>query len=167
MRVTEARLEGDRLVLVTPDKKDALRFTYGFKAGDYELKRTPKKRSLDANAYAWVLIGKLSEALRIDATEIYRNACKEIGGAAETVCMVNEAVSQLVKGWEHNGLGWTAETVSSKLPGCTNVILHYGSSVYDTRQMSALIDHLVQDCQAVGIETRPAEEIASLLEAWK
>lgn len=59
------------------------------------------------------------------------------------------------------------ERTQSKLPGCVNVILYYGSSVYDSRQMAALIDKIVQDCHAVGIETRTPEEIASIMEQWE
>jgi len=33
------------------------------------------------------------------------------------------------------------------------IVVYYGSSTYDTKQMSALIDSLVQDAQALGIET--------------
>jgi low affinity Fe/Cu permease len=56
--------------------------------------------------------------------------------------------------------------MESKLPGCTVVILYYGSSSYDTAQMSALIDSLVQDAQALGIETRSPNEIQALLDEY-
>ncbi|MEF9865506.1 MAG: hypothetical protein RR814_03615, partial [Oscillospiraceae bacterium] len=61
---------------------------------------------------------------------------------------------------------WTSETTDSKLEGCTNVILYYGSSVYDTAQMARLIDNIVQDCKAVGIETKTPEELQILKERW-
>jgi hypothetical protein len=44
---------------------------------------------------------------------------------------------------------------------------YYGSSYYDTAQMSRLIELAVQDCKELGIETRSEEEIASLLGEWK
>ena len=47
-----------------------------------------------------------------------------------------------------------------------NVTLYYGSSTYDTKQMSRLIDNIVQDCQAVGIETLTPDKLALLLEEW-
>ena len=72
----------------------------------------------------------------------------------------------MTDGWEHNGIGWQAETMPSKLPGCTNVILYYGSSTYDTAQMSRLIDLIVQDCDALGIETKDPAEIDRLVEEW-
>lgn len=80
--------------------------------------------------------------------------------------MRDRAAEKLCQGWEKNGLGWLAETFPSKLPGCVNVTLYYGSSTYDTKQMSRLIDNIVQDCQAVGIETLTPDKLALLVEEW-
>lgn len=126
-----------------------------------------EKRSLDANAYFFVLADKLAEKLNTTKEEIYRNAIKEIGGVSETVCVKNEAVERLCEGWRKNGIGWQTETFPSKLKGCTNVILFYGSSTYNTAQMSRLIENVVQDCHAVGIDTRTPDEIAKMLSLWK
>jgi hypothetical protein len=131
-----------------------------------EVKPFRPRRSLDANAYFFVLADKLAEKMNTSKEEIYRNAIKDIGGVSETVCVKNQAVKRLCDGWSKNGLGWTTETFPSKIDGCTNVILYYGSSTYDTAQMSRLIDNVVQDCKAVGIETRTPDEIANLLSMW-
>jgi 2-iminoacetate synthase ThiH len=53
----------------------------------------------------------------------------------------------------------------SKIAGCTNVILYYGSSTYNQEQMTQLIDNIVQDYKAVGIETLTPVELARLTEA--
>lgn len=132
-----------------------------------EVKPYRERRSLDANAYFFVLADKLAEKLNTTKEEIYRNAIKEIGGVSETVCVKNAAVERLCEGWHNNGLGWQTDTFPSKIEGCTNVILYYGSSTYDKAQMSRLIDNIVQDCKAVGIETRTPDEIASLLSLWE
>jgi hypothetical protein len=131
-----------------------------------EIKPFRNKRSLDANAYCWVLLDKLSEKLNIPKEELYREEIRKIGGVSETVCVVNDAVEKLRNGWERNGIGWLTETMPSKLEGCTNLVLYYGSSTYDTEQMSRLISNVVQDCQAVGIDTRTPDEIANLLSLW-
>ena len=125
-----------------------------------------KKRSLDANAYCWVMISKLAEKLNISKTEIYRSAIKEIGGNSDTVCVQDKAVKSLCEGWERNGIGWQTETMPSKIEGCTNVILYYGSSTYDSASMSRLTNLILQECRQVGIETKSAEEIESLLGQW-
>lgn len=130
---------------------------------DVEIKKHRNKRSLDANAYAWVLIGKLAEALRMDKADIYKQAIREIGGTSTIVCVPDKALEALQNGWKTKGIGWQTETMPSKLDGCTNVVLYYGSSTYDTKQMSLLIDHLVQDAKALGIETLTPRELEEML----
>lgn len=131
------------------------------KVGQYR-----KKRSLDANAYCWKLIGKIAEKTNLSTEEIYRSAIRGLGGNSDMVCIQNHAVESLRSGWSRNGIGWITDTMPSKLDGCTNVVLYYGSSTYDTEQMSRLINNIVQDCYALGIETKSKEEIDSLLGAW-
>ncbi len=130
------------------------------------LVRFRKRRSLDANAYFWVLLNKLAEEINIPAIEIYRSYIRHIGGNNTIICVPDKAVDDLTKGWEHNGIGWQTEKTASKLKGCTNVILYYGSSTYDTKQMSRLIDMVVQDCQSVGISTMTPSELATLMQGW-
>lgn len=136
-------------------------------AVEVTVKKYRKGRSLDSNAYAWTLIDKLAQRTRLSKAEVYRNAIRSIGGVSETVCVVDKAVDRLCQGWSRNGLGWQTETFPSKIEGCTNVTLYYGSSAYDTEQMSALIDSLVQECRAVGIETMPPEQLESLIRSYK
>lgn len=124
------------------------------------------KRSLDANAYAWVLIGKIAEKTNIPKTEVYKDAIREIGGNYDVVCIKSEAVDTLRNAWERNGIGWLTEITYSKLKGCTNVLLYYGSSSYDQHQMSRLIENLTQDCDALNIDTKSQAEIDSLLSSW-
>ena len=133
---------------------------------DVTVKKHREKRSLDANAYFWVLVDRLAEKTRIPKTDIYRRYIREIGGNHEMVCVIDSAVKKLRNGWEHNGLGWQTDTMPSKIPGCTNVILYYGSSTYNTRQMSHLIDMAVQDCQEQNIETLSPEKLAGMMEEW-
>lgn len=130
------------------------------------VKEHKERRSLDANAYFWVLAGKLAERLRIPKEDIYRRYIREIGGNSETVCVMEQAAEKLKCGWEHNGLGWLAEEFPSKIKGCVNVTLYYGSSTYDTTQMSRLIDMCVEDCKEYGIETATERELSLLKENW-
>ena len=133
---------------------------------DIEIKAHRGKRSREANAYAWVLIDKIAEAMREDKVSIYRNTIRHIGGVSEPVCVRDKAVTALRECWEQRGIGWITDTMPSKIDGCTTVILYYGSSTYDTKQMSALIDHLVQDAKALGIPTDTPQQIAQLQKEW-
>lgn len=157
---------GDWLCIQTNKARQVIDSLKDGKAYDVEIKEHREKRSLDSNAYAWLLIDRLAEKLRIPKTEIYRRYIWEIGGNNETVCVTAEAADKLRSGWEHNGLGWQTDTMSSKLPGCVRVVLYYGSSTYDTAQMSRLIDLIVQDCREQGIETLSPEKLAGMMEEW-
>ena len=135
---------------------------------DLEVKEHRKKRSLDANAYAWVLINKIADALRITPKEIYRQAIQNVGGNYEILPVKAEAAEHFKQVWEAQGLGWPCVDMGkSKLDGYRNLRVYYGSSTYDTRQMAQLIDNLVQDCRALDIEVKSEEEIASIMGAWK
>ena len=68
--------------------------------------------------------------------------------------------------WSGRGLGWMAEKAPSKLHGCVNVTLWYGSSTYDTEQMARLIDRVVEDCREAGIETMTPQQLAALKSQW-
>lgn len=131
-----------------------------------EIKKWRKKRSLDANAYAWVLIDKIAQATGVPKTEVYRQAIREIGGVSDIVAVPDNAVDKFREGWSKQGIGWQTEILDSK-PGYKRIVVYYGSSIYDTKQMSALIDSLVQEAQALGIETLPPAEIARLNSQWE
>lgn len=135
---------------------------------DIEIKQHRERRSLDANAYLWVLLDKLADALTVSndrpvtKEELYREMIKSIPGTSEVICVQDKALPKLIKGWKRNGLGWSAETFDSKIEGCTNVTLYFGSSIYDTKQMSRLIDLVISECKLQGIETMTPEQLARL-----
>lgn len=129
-------------------------------------KKHKEKRSLDANAYFWVLCDRLSQKLNIPKTEIYKGYIKEIGGVSEVVCVQDRAVDKLCSGWWHNGIGWQTETFPSKIDGCTNVILYYGSSTYDKDQMSRLISMVIEDCNAQKIPTITEKQYEAMMSRW-
>lgn len=117
-----------------------------------EIKEFRKKRSLDSNAYLWVLLNELSLKLQIPREEIYRNYIKK-RGRCDIVCVQKNAADSLINAWQHNGIGWICEKEQSKIKDCVNVVLYYGSSIYDTTEMSDLLDEVVADCKEQGIET--------------
>lgn len=131
------------------------------------MKQHREHRSLDANAYAWVLIDRIASVQGLTKEEVYREAIRSIGGVSTTLCLQTKAVQRFCSMWRSKGVGWHTDVMPSKLPECTNVVAYYGSSVYDTKQMSDLIDALVQDAQALGIETRTPEQIEKLKAEWK
>lgn len=133
---------------------------------DVEIKRHYAKRSLDASAKAWVMIDQLAQKLGLTKKEVYRHAIREIGGVSDIVCVKEEATETLCRNWSGKGQGWMTEVSPSKLPGCKNVTLWYGSSVYNTKQMADLISELIQECNEQGIPTIADEEVDRLLRQW-
>lgn len=131
----------------------------------YEVKEYKEKRSLDANAYAWVLLGKLQDKLHIPKEEIYKDLIRNIG-SYEVIPIKNEAVNKFRQAWNNKGLGWITETTKSKLEGYTNVLAYYGSSIYDTKEMSRFIELIIQECEQLDIETKSRAELDALLKEW-
>ena len=152
-------------LLLDTNNKDVIEELKNENKLNIELKKYSKKRSLDANAYAWVLLGELQEVLNIPKEDIYKDLIKNIG-SYEVVPIKNEAVEKFRNAWSKNGLGWITETTKSKLEGFTNVLAYYGSSVYSVSEMSRVIDLIVQECKQLGIETKPKAELDSMLIEW-
>lgn len=150
--------------------RDAMKFYGEMKPRKYvaEIKEYREHRSLDANAYAWVLIGKLAAKLDAPPEEIYRTAVRDVGDNYEVVPIRDDAVERWKINWAKHGIGWLCEEIGpSRIKGYTNVRTFYGSSTYNKAQMGRLIEIIVQECKAQGIETMTPEELARLEENWE
>lgn len=141
---------------------------------DVTFKRVSKMRSLDANAFAWVLINKIAQKLQEKEPrsgwtpmEVYRTAIRDVAGACTLHCIPNDQVDQFVNDWLSLGMGFQVETAPSKIEGCTNGWFWKGSHLYDTQQMSTLINLLIQQAEELGIPTIPDEEAKRLLGNWE
>lgn len=154
--------DGEWLCIRTKDAQPFLENVKQGKPYTVEIKEYRPKRSLDSNGYLWILCDKIAARIGISKVEVYRKAIKEIGGNSDTVCVLEKAADALCSGWEHNGLGWITDRFPSKIDGCVNVTLYYGSSTYDSKTMSRLIDSLIEDAKELGIETMTPQELARL-----
>ena len=132
---------------------------------DVRIKKFRKKRSLDANAYLWVLLQKLAEKLDTSKDELYKNFVKQFG-SFEVVPIRNDVVEKWCSNWSAKGIGWITDTTDSKLDGYTNVFNYYGTSTYDTEEMSRLLNEVVESCKENGIETKCTEELSRLYDMW-
>lgn len=136
---------------------------------DIDIKKYRKKRSLDANAYCWVLCDKIAKELSKDGAittkeEIYRDAIKNIG-TFESMIVEEKAFENFKRIWEKQGLGFLIQEVTRK-DKCVKVHCYYGSSTYDTKEMSLLIELLVEEAKQLNIEVKTEQEIESLLKTW-
>ena len=132
-----------------------------------DIKQYRKRRSLDANAYCWILSQKIAEKIGNTKEYVYKKAIREVG-QFEIVPIRNDAVERWIKNWESKGLGWQSIVIGeSKLKGYTNTINYYGSSVYDSKEMSLLLEEIVYQAKELGIETMTDEEKESLINKWE
>lgn len=131
------------------------------------VKEIKAKRSLSANAYAWMLMHRLADKLQKDVDSIYREYIKDVGGNVEVVRLEDRAVNLMCELWHSKGLGWATDCEYSGYDGWTDVFCYYGSSTFDKKQMARLIDLIVQDCKNNDIETENPAELERLCEEWE
>lgn len=127
----------------------------------FEIKEHKERRSLTANAYAWALIGKIADVLRLDKDEVYLNMLKHYGQSELVSVLSNIDVRGYFKYYE--------PVATAVLQGkeFTHYKIYKGSSEYDTREMAILIDGIVAEAQALDIDTLPPNEVEHLKELWQ
>jgi hypothetical protein len=145
---------------------------HGCKKLSIKIGKWREKRSNDANAYLWVLCSKLAEKLSEDGSphtkeEIYQSAVKARGIYREQGELPLDFAKTSRTAWEMLGTGWVTEQVDFEQDGDRVIVrYYYGTSTYNTKQMSRLIDSVVEDCKAVGIETLPPDKLEIMKEEW-
>lgn len=122
-----------------------------------ELYVKKKKRSKDQNSYFWELLQQLCFEMNLDVIQEYKKRVKELGIFKQwEIDTVN--VPTFEKLWSDRGIAWFTEKVE-EIGNKTIINAYYGSSSYNSKQMSRLLDNLVQDCKEVGIQTLDMLEI--------
>jgi hypothetical protein len=124
---------------------------------NFTFKKYREKRSLDANAYAWVLIGKIADVLREDKEKVYEYMLKHYGQSTLVSVANNVDVKSYFKHYEAVFMNDTH----------TEYLVMKGSSEYDTKEMSILIDGIVQEAKELGIETETPENLERMKSLWE
>ena len=131
-----------------------------------EIKRYRQKRSLDANAYHWVLVGKLAKVLCMSNAEVHNMALRGYGqpeiyegkGVYMTIPDTDDARHKV-----DNAMDYHLYPTSQVREGNDGVMyrtykLLRGSHTYNTEEMARLIDGMITMCKEAGI---PDAEIAT------
>lgn len=160
MQITDCRVEGDELILKIKDFVSARRWAYNFKAGDYEIVKQRKKRSNDANALCWKLCTEIANVLRTDKESIYVDMLKEYGQSDIWAASPDTRPEQHFKYFDFFG----KRMIKGKEVYFYTV--YRGSSEYDTREMSILIDGIIDEAKALDIEVISEREKSLLLQEW-
>lgn len=128
---------------------------------DISVKEYKLDRSKQANSYMWVILQQMADLTQTTKEDLYKKYIKE-KGLFRTIKVNNSAVNTMIKIWQDRGLGWFSDVVD-KDEDSTELILYYGTSSYDTKQMSTFIDYIVQDAKELGIDTTTLEEQQKIL----
>ena len=122
----------------------------------FEIKEKREKRSLSQNSYAWELITKIGNILRKSKEEVYLQMLKDYGQSEIVSILSSIEPKGYFKYYEKIGTG----IVNNK--EFTHYKIFKGSSEFDSKEMTILIDGIIQECKQLGIETLTPDEIAKL-----
>lgn len=130
-----------------------------FDITEHEEKR---KRSLNANAYAWVLITKIAEAMRPPQSKeaVYMQMLKDYGQSEFVSVISSVDVSGYFKYYEEYGKGHVEGREFNHYK------VYKGSSEFSPKEMSIFIDGLIQEARNLDIETIPPDELERLKREW-
>lgn len=133
---------------------------------DVEAKKHRKKRSLDANAYCWVLMSKIAETIGSSKEEVYEELLQSYGyiyededGYISVTVRAGVDMSKVEGHWKL--------FKESKDGRFKSYLMIRGSSEYDTSEMARFIDMVVLEAKELGIETLPPDELERMKVAWK
>ena len=128
-----------------------------------EIKQHRNHRSKDANALLWECIGRLAMALRADKWDIYLLMLKRYGQYTYIVVPPN-AVEMVARQWRE------CEVIGDiNINGRDGVqmLCYYGSSTYDTKQFSVLLDGVISEMKEIGLTTPTSEDMRRSIEEWE
>lgn len=134
-----------------------------------EVKKTRRKRSLNANAYFHVLVGKIAEKNHASkaATKnllMARYGQEEFINDERYIISVRSNIPMAEREDIHTkaiGYGFVKDKEF------THYCVLKPSHEYDTKEMAALIDGTVEEAKELGIATLPPDEIRHMEELWK
>lgn len=143
------------------------------KDGEFEIKPWREKRSRDANAYYWVLVSKIAELMNKPKEEIHRQMLIDYGtwevtadGSPKWVILPeNEPLPQDGYYFDTKAKVTVKGENSGEEIGHAYIVIR-GSHTYNTKEMSDLINGVVQEAQSLDIETIPPAEIEEMCRLW-
>lgn len=137
-----------------------------------EIKQYRENRSLDANKYYWVLLSRLAEVLNLSRTELHNIMLRRYG-QLEIVddCPIYNIFPDTDKAEKavNNAETYHVKPTSQVKEGrdgkmYRTYLMLRGSHTYDTKEMSVLINGLVEECKEQGIETLTPDELRRMME---
>lgn len=122
----------------------------------FEIKEYREKRSLNANAYFYVLQNKLAQVLNTSNDELHFELLKRYSDVTIIPIFDGNSIKGLCKYYE--------EYKTGEIKGIPVTIykVYRPSSEMDTKQFSRLLDGLISDCKEMEIETKTPDQLLEL-----
>lgn len=122
-----------------------------------------KKRSLSANALFWACCGRIAIAIESDKWTVYLSMLRKYGRYTYICCQPHmvEAVKQQ---WRECEV-WNSITINGK--PAVQMLCYFGSSSYDTAEMSRLIDGTISEMKELGLDLPMPQDVKTALEQWE
>lgn len=135
----------------------------GLECLDISCKKHSRKRSLNANALLWKCLGDIAVALRSDKWSVYLAMLKRYGSFTY-VCVKPNAVDMLKRQWRECEEVGEIDINGQK---AIQMLCYYGSSTYDTKQFSVLLDGVISEMKEMGLAVPPTQDMRRSLELWE
>ena len=165
MRIDTADYAFGHLTLGSDDYDEVMKWLDQFEPGEWDIKKHRQKRSVSANAYLWHLCEEIAKATGDTKVSVYRRAIREVG-VYEPIKLDPKVVAEFNTAISSFGIGYFVEVVDAEPDGMILVNYYKGSSEYDSKQFSRLVDSLVEDAKALGIETLTEKDLSRLKEEF-
>ena len=124
-----------------------------------------ERRSLDANALLWVCLGKIADAMETptDKWEIYLRMLKRYGKYTH-ICVKPNVVDAVKAQWRECEVIGEVNINGQK---AVQMLCYFGSSTYDTKEFSRLLDGVISEMQEMKLETPVSADVRRALEQWE
>ena len=127
----------------------------------FDLKEHKGKRSLDANGMLWACLQEIAAAINSDKWSVYLQMLKRYGKYVY-VCVPPGKAEEVKKQWrECEEIG----TVDINGRKATQLLCYFGSSTYDSKEFSELLDGVVSEMREVGLTPPPSKDMQRAIEA--
>lgn len=130
---------------------------------DVRLKQHRGHRSLDANGMLWGCLKDIAEATQTDKWQVYLDMLKHYGQFTY-VLVKPTAVDRMKQIWRETEVVGEIDVHGNK---SVQLLCYYGSSMYDTKEFSILLDGVLREMENLGLPKPPSKEMQRLLEEWK
>lgn len=127
----------------------------------FEIREYKKKRSLNSNSYLWVLCTEIANIMNLSKEEVYVKMLEDYGVSLLVPLTPDSEPDGFFKYYKFFDKG----NLNNK--DCVWYKVFKGSSEYNSKEMSHLLNGVVEEAKNLGIVTLDDLEIKDLIDRWQ